>query len=265
MRNQDAARLDRPWARTLPAQLVRGVVICGGFGTIIDTYARHEVAGRELLAHVDGPAIFVANHSSHVDTPVLLRSLPSGWRRRTAVAAAVDYFYAKAMLANAVSLAFGTVPLERRARGVDIHPNGHLELLVESGWNLVMFPEGTRSRDGCVGVMRSGAAVLAARRSVPIVPVHISGTHEAMPPGARWMRRPQRGGRLGRHTILVSFGLPIYVGADEEPVEVMESIRLFMAACGADTTPDPRLAAMRAARAAKSAGTAVASSAGGSA
>jgi hypothetical protein len=56
----------------------------------------------------------------------------------------------------------------------------------------------------------------------------------------------------------VTFGLPIYVGADAEPLEVMETIRLFMAECGADTTPDPRLAALRVARAAKSAEAALA-------
>jgi 1-acyl-sn-glycerol-3-phosphate acyltransferase len=238
--------------------MARGVVIRGVFGTIIDTYACQQIVGDDLLAYVQDPAIFVANHSSHVDTPVLLRSLPPRRRRRTAVAAAVDYFYASRLLANTVSLAFGTVPMERRSRGVDIHPNGHLEPLIDSGWNLVVFAEGTRSRDGRVGIMRSGAAVLAARHGVPIVPVHISGTHDAMPPGCNWMIRPRGEGRRARHPIRVTFGLPIYVGADAEPLEVMETIRLFMAECGADTTPDPRLAALRAARAAKSAEAALA-------
>ncbi|MBV9801041.1 MAG: hypothetical protein JO039_23545, partial [Solirubrobacterales bacterium] len=59
MRNEDAARLDKRWARTLPARIVRGVVIRGVFGTIIDIYARRHVAGDELLAHVGNPAIFV--------------------------------------------------------------------------------------------------------------------------------------------------------------------------------------------------------------
>ena len=41
-----------------------------------------------------------------------------------------------------------------------------------------MFAEGTRSRDGTVGRLRSGAAVLAAEHGLPIVPIHVSGTHE---------------------------------------------------------------------------------------
>ena len=52
-----------------------------------------------------------------------------------------------------------------------------------------MFAEGTRSRDGSVGRLRSGAAVLAAQHDLPLVPVHVSGTHEVMPVGRYWMKR----------------------------------------------------------------------------
>jgi 1-acyl-sn-glycerol-3-phosphate acyltransferase len=139
------------------------------------------------------------------------------------------------------------VPLERRSRGRGIFPNAHIERLIDDGWNVVVFAEGTRSRNGRVGVMRSGAAVLAARHGVPIVPVHISGTDGAMPPGRNWMVRPKDGGRWARHTIRVSLGVPIRVGPGEDRLEVMETVRLFMATCGAETTPDPRLLVQRAA------------------
>jgi 1-acyl-sn-glycerol-3-phosphate acyltransferase len=83
---------DQAWARTPPAQIAREAVLRGVFGSIVRTYARRTVTGREHLEGVPGPVIFVANHCSHVDTPVLLLSLPGRWRRRTAVAAASDYF-----------------------------------------------------------------------------------------------------------------------------------------------------------------------------
>jgi 1-acyl-sn-glycerol-3-phosphate acyltransferase len=239
-----SANLDKPWTRSLPARAVRELVVRGVFGTIIDAYVREEVVGRRHLARVRGPAILVANHCSHMDTPVLLRSLPAGWRQRTVVAAAVDYFYTRPSLAVAVSLAFGTVPLDRRSPGGGIQTATHIERLLAGGWNVVVFAEGTRSRDGRVGVLRSGAAVLAAKCGVPIVPVHISGTHRAMPVGRSWPVRPQNGGRRARHTVRVSFGAPIPVSAGE-PLMAMESVRLFMAACGADTIPDPRLAIQR--------------------
>lgn len=260
MGSKESASLDEPWARTLPGRVARELLICGLFGSIIDAYSRREIVGHEHLEHLEGPVIFVANHCSHVDTPMLLRSLPAKWRRRTAVAAAADYFYTKRLLAKAASLAFCTVPLERGASGMGTDATTHVEHLIDTGWSLVVFAEGTRSRDGRVGLMRSGAAVLAVRHGVPIVPVHVSGTHEAMPPGRSWMVRPENGGRWARHTIPVSFGAPIHAGPRADRLEVMERVRLFMEACGADTTPDPKLAARRAAAAAKAAKTAGAAS-----
>ncbi len=239
------ASLDEPWARTPPARAARELLLSGVFRLIIGTYSHREVVGREHLEQLETPAIFVANHCSHVDTPVLLLSLPPGRRRRTAVAAAADYFYVNRLLAHAVSLTFGTVPLERRGRGRNGEAIAHIEQLVDAGWSLVLFAEGTRSRDGRVGRMRAGAATLAAHHSVPIVPIHISGTHAAMPPGRRWMVRPAGGGRFARHTIRVSFGPPIQVGPGEDPVAAMERVRGFMRACGADTTPDVEPGALK--------------------
>jgi 1-acyl-sn-glycerol-3-phosphate acyltransferase len=230
-------RLDRRWPWTAPARAVRELSICGVFDAIVHTYARVEVRGRERLAPLGGPAIFVANHSSHVDTPVLLRALPARWRRRTAVTAAADYFYSSRLLGTAVSLAFGTVPLERRGGG-GARPTAGLAPLVEAGWSLVVFPTGTRSRDGSVGRLRPGAAILAAQHGLPIVPVHISGTRAAMPVGSGWMSRPVGGGRLARHRIGVTFGAPIAVAPDDDPRAVMEKVRLFLAAQGEETTPD---------------------------
>ena len=207
------------------------------FGSIVATYSRRDVFGLEQLEDIATPVIFVANHCSHVDTPVLLLSLPAARRRRTVVAAAADYFYGSPLLAGAVSLAFGTVPLERRGRGGRAEAT-HIGRLLGDGWNLVMFAEGTRSRDGRLGRMRSGAAVLAAEHGLPIVPVHISGTREAMPVGSNWMVRPEDGGRWDRHALSVSFGPPIEVGPGDHPGEAMACVRGFMQTCGAETAED---------------------------
>ncbi len=243
-----SASLDQPWTRTLPARVAREVIVCGVFASLIRWYARRDVTGHEHLDALDGgPVIFVANHCSHVDTPALLASLPGRYRRRTAVAAAADYFYSRRLLAHAVSLSFCTIPLERRGGGTGDDATAHMKRLTDDRWSLVVFAEGTRSRDGRVGRLRSGAAVLAAQYGLPIVPVHIAGTHTAMPSGSGWMSRPEGRGRFARHTIPVTFGAPIVVGAGDDRLEVMERVRLHMAACGADTTVDPKLARRRAA------------------
>ena len=133
--------------------------------------------------------LFVANHSSHLDTPTILRALPPKWRRRTAVAAAADYFYDKRWKASGVALLFNTVPLGRKGGGLSDGATDHVDRLLDEKWNLVMFPEGTRSRNGGIGKVHSGAAVIAEKHGIDIVPIYLNGTHEAMPPGRNWPRR----------------------------------------------------------------------------
>lgn len=245
MADDERVAPDQPWTRTVPARVAREAIVRGLFGSLLSFYARKEVVGAAQLEQLPGPVIFVANHCSHADTPLLLGALPARWRRRTAVAAAADYFYTDRLRAAAVSLAFCTVPLERRRRDGGTGGTAALEPLVDDGWSLVVFAEGTRSRDGRVGPLRTGAAVLAAHHRMPIVPVHIAGTHTAMPSGQNWMKRPERGGRFARHLLRVRFGFPIHVAPRDDRFEVMERVRQFMDVCGAVTTPDPKLEARR--------------------
>jgi 1-acyl-sn-glycerol-3-phosphate acyltransferase len=226
--------LDKPWARSGAAGRVRELLLLGVLGPLIDLYTRARVLGREHLTALPPPVVFVANHSSHMDTPVILRALPAAWRRRTAVAAAADYFYRVPWLAHVVSLAFNTVPVERKGEGSETASG--LARLIGEGWNLLLFAEGTRSRDGTVGRLHSGAAVLAAEHGRAIVPIYVSGTHAVMPPGRGWMRRAH-----GRQPIAVHIGAPIWPREDEHRTEVMERVRLFFEASGAVTTPDKRV------------------------
>jgi 1-acyl-sn-glycerol-3-phosphate acyltransferase len=235
----EPADLDIPWTRTRAASRLRELLICGVLGPLMDLYTRRRVAGHERLDDLTGPVVFVANHNSHMDTPVILRALPGQWRRRTAVAAAADYFYDKRRKALSASLAFGTVPLDRNSgAGVGPAQTAHLDRLIQDGGSLLVFPEGTRSRDGHVGRLRPGAALLAAEHHLPIVPIYVSGTGEAMPRGHRWM--VFKAGRPGpRHPLDIRFGKPIAPRARERPSEVMERVRLFLAECGAETEREP--------------------------
>ena len=234
---------DVSWARGGAARAVREVLLRGLLGPLMDAYTRRRVVGRDRLAGLEAPVLFVANHSSHMDTPAILRALPWEWRRRTAVAAAADYFYRVPWLARVVSLVFNTVPVQRKGEAAAPDAASPLTRLLDEGWSLLLFAEGTRSRDGTVGRLRSGAAVLAAERGLVIVPVYVSGTHAVMPPRRRRIQR--RRGRFsgGRHPIAVHFGPPVRPGDAEHRTDVMERIRRFFEASGAETTVDKRIAA----------------------
>jgi 1-acyl-sn-glycerol-3-phosphate acyltransferase len=234
---------DVSWARSAPAAAVREALLFGLLSPLIDAYTCATVHGGEHLDEADPPVIFVANHSSHIDTPVILRALPKAWRRRTAVAAAADYFYRVPLVAHAVTLAFNTVAVQRKGGGVAPDAASQVTRLVHDGWSLLVYAEGTRSRDGTVGPLRSGAAVLAAEEGLAIVPVYVSGTHAVMPPGRRWMRRAPGRFPGRRQPIAVHFGRPVEPRDGEHRTDVMERVRQFFMASGADTTPDKRIAA----------------------
>lgn len=228
------ARLDVPWARCGFARRVREVFLMGLLGPAMNCYMRLRTHGRERFDGIEAPVILVSNHSSHLDTPMILRSLPRRWRARTAVAAAADYFYKKRGVAAFVALMFNTVPIQRRGGGLGDGATDHVDHLLDQRWNLLMYPEGTRSRDGRIGKLRSGAAAFAAQHRVPIVPIYVTGTREAMPPGRNWPRHVR--GRLfpRRVKIDVHFGAPIRAAEGEAGHDVMAHVMAFFESFGAE-------------------------------
>jgi 1-acyl-sn-glycerol-3-phosphate acyltransferase len=207
---------------------------------MMDCYVSKSTMGTEVFDEIDHPVIFVANHSSHLDTPTILRAIPHHWRTKTAVAAAADYFYKSRWKANGVALVFNTVPLGRSGGGLGNGATDHLDRLIEQGWNVLLFPEGTRSRDGGIGKIRSGAAVIAAQHGIPIVPIYVNGTHDAMPPGQNWPKRRKAKLLSRRHQVEVRFGEPIDARDPSERREVMEQVRAFWERKGLPEDPAKR-------------------------
>jgi 1-acyl-sn-glycerol-3-phosphate acyltransferase len=238
MRNMDV-----PWARCTPARFARETILQFGLRPLMGMYTHLNALGRDRFDDIPPPVVLVANHSSHLDTPAILRALPLKWRQRTAVAAAADYFYNKRAVANAVALIFNTVPIMRRGGGgVNGGAFDHVDHLIEQRWSLLIFPEGSRSRTGELGRLRSGAAVIAQRHDIPIVPIRITGTHDAMPPGQNWPKRIS-GFFSRRHRLEVHFGPPIVPAAGEDPSQVMERVRRYLEGGPSDVPADPDLVA----------------------
>jgi 1-acyl-sn-glycerol-3-phosphate acyltransferase len=219
-----AAQLDIPWARSRIAGLAREYFMRFILNPAMDFYTRRRATGRDKIAALKGPVILVANHASHIDTPVILSALPRRLRKKTVVAAAADYFYRNRIVAWTVSMLFNTTPIDRDGGGFP--KNGsHLDGLLDDGWNLLLYPEGTRSRNGVPGRIRRGAAVLAANHGLKIVPIRVTGTREAMPPGKIWPKRLRGVPVSRRHRITVSYGEPINPTPDT--AQLIESVQAF--------------------------------------
>ena len=220
-----APQLDLPWARSRPAGTIRENFLRFVLRPAMNVYTRRRSTGKDALSRIKGPVILVANHASHIDTPVILAALPRRLRKRTAVAAAADYFYRNRLIAAAVSLIFNTVPMDRDGGGLGKQATAHLDRLLDQGWNLLLYPEGTRSRSGGPGRMRRGAAVLAKRHRLPVVPIRVSGTSQVMPPGRFWPKRLHGRIMSRRHKVQISFGEPIK--PLEDPAAVIARVQSF--------------------------------------
>jgi 1-acyl-sn-glycerol-3-phosphate acyltransferase len=172
------------------------------------------VRGIEHLAHVEGPVIFAANHASHVDTPLLLTTLPLRFRHRTVVAGASDYFFDRTWKAILWSFALAAIPIERSK--VNRKSADTAAELIEDGWNLIIFPEGGRSPDGWAQPFKGGAAYLSRRTGRPVVPVYLHGTRAVLSKGATRLHpeggsgtESARSGGLRRARVSILFGSPL--------------------------------------------------------
>jgi 1-acyl-sn-glycerol-3-phosphate acyltransferase len=203
------------WARTPAARVARRGLQRGVLTPLTWSQTKPEVAGRELLDGVTGPVVLVANHASHLDTPLILGSLPERIAKRVAVGAAADYFFDARWRAAITALMFNAFPVERyRSRRLrSLAPR-----LLAGGWSLLLFPEGTRSEDGWMSPMRLGAAQLCVTQRVAAVPVVLRGTFAAMPRGRNWPLS-------GRPRVVVRYGAPMLPDAGE-------SARIFNARLG---------------------------------
>jgi 1-acyl-sn-glycerol-3-phosphate acyltransferase/membrane protein YqaA with SNARE-associated domain len=188
------------------------------------------------------PCVIVANHSSHADTAALLAALPPS--RRPVAAAAADYWFKRpgrgrllrrpswrALFCRALCAAFPV----RRGGGGSADLAAAAELLA-GGHDVIIFAEGTRSRDGGLGRFRTGAARLAASAGAPLVPARIEGTRELLPVH----------GKLHRCPVTVRFGDPVETSGPRNAEERTERIRAAIVELGDDprgstAVPDSRV------------------------
>ena len=223
---------DTDWARSPVARWARVVLLESVLRPTVAAVAKPERRGLDRLVDLaeqdPTPAVvFAANHHSHVDSPLLLTTVPEPWRHKTFVGAAADYFFTNRVSSTVSALALNAIPIERE--GVSRRSVAQAEGLLRDGWSLVLFPEGGRSPDGWGQPHKGGAAWLAQRTGSPVVPVHIAGTGRILPKGAK---------KLTPGRSIVTFGSPMRCGPDEDSRAFAGRVEAAVAALADESSGD---------------------------
>lgn len=221
------ADFDTEWARRYPARAARVLLVEGVVRPSMTLLAAPILRGLDRLDGLEGPAIFAANHHSHIDTPLLLSTIPEPWRHHMVIGAAADYFFGNRVTGTLSALVIGAVPIERTK--ISRKSADDAAALIEDGWSFLIFPEGGRSPDGWGQPFRGGAAYLSLRCEVPVVPVYIAGSGRIL----------RKGKNLPKPSITrIVFGEPMYAREDEDSRKFAARIEERVASLGDEGRTD---------------------------
>lgn len=199
------------------ARLARPLAFWWSTGRHMRQYMQpYQVIGQRHLRGLKGPAIFIANHASHMDMPALYYALPMRFRPRLAAGGAADRWFIKGRkgLTNQpwyASLS-GSFPITRGGGSATLD---YPKWLIDQGESIIIFPEGTRSRSGKMSRFKHGPSILAVSKGVPVVPLYLEGTRAIRATGSREMTP-------GPVTVLI--GTPIRFAPDTDIADATRTL-----------------------------------------
>jgi 1-acyl-sn-glycerol-3-phosphate acyltransferase len=155
-----------------------------------------ECRGLENLPQ-EGGYIMAANHTSHLDSPAIIAACGQHLNRVYSLAAQ-DYFFDRPVKSWLCRNWLNMIPFKRRGNFLDCLPT--CQEVIARQQSILFFPEGTRSKTGQLQPLKLGLGILVMKLKVPVVPVHVRGTYQALPKGKVFPKK---------YPIQVCFGSPL--------------------------------------------------------
>jgi long-chain acyl-CoA synthetase len=169
------------WRLRWPLRMFRKVAWYGLASPAMRIRMKVHASGLENLENIDGPVLFVANHQSILDPPVILKALPRSWRKKLAPAMGTNRRKIDLM---ASSLFFNSYPLPVTGTGLRAAIQ-HTGWLADHGYCPLIFPEGKRTQDGSMFPFRPGIGVIVKETGLRVLPIVLRGAFEVWPETAR--------------------------------------------------------------------------------
>lgn len=133
--------------------------------------------------------LIISNHASHLDATSIAAAVPKRYWLDLYIAAAKDYFFTNPVFTFFSQHCLGAIPIDRKdRRGEAIRLITTLLNELPRMW-LILFPEGTRSKDGKIHDFKRGVSIFAERTGTPILFLYIDGNTKLWPKGA-WFAKP---------------------------------------------------------------------------
>jgi len=175
-----------------------------------------KVSGIENVPTAGG-VLFIANHQSNFDIPILIGFVPRD-----------KGFIAKNELLKVPVFSMwmkylGCVFIDRNDARQSLRMLNQAAERLKEGHSLVIFPEGTRSKDGIVGQFKSGSLKIALKANVPIIPVTINGSIDIMPKGSSFIKSADV-------EIIISPPLILDEIVEKDPSAITEKVRSIIVA-----------------------------------
>ncbi len=153
-------------------------------------YIKMDVIGNFHEVHKKFPRLLViSNHSSHLDTACITAAIPFKYWLHLYICAAKDYWFSNPLFTFFSTHCLGAIPIDRKEKKSEsIKLCTSLLSSLDYIWMLI-YPEGTRSKDGYIHDFKKGISLFSESTQTPILFLYLEGTDKVMPKG-KW---PQPG------------------------------------------------------------------------
>ena len=188
------------WPRWRPVRWLRRGLMSGIAFPLLRLGYSVEVRGRENFRLVKEPCLIISNHNMHLDQAMLLRSMPSRFRQRVAIAAAASDIFGNRIRGFGAGLLGNAFPFAKEGSGVR-ESLEYVAKMLDEGWHVLIFPEGKLTVIGPMGPFKAGTGLLAVETGVAVLPMRI----DVLRPGfyeGKWLPHP-------RARVRVSIGPPV--------------------------------------------------------
>ena len=211
----------RRWTLSSPIAIIRYLFQAIILFPILKIFCSIRTQGKGDLKNINSPVIFVSNHTSHFDVPVILSQLPFRFKTRLAIATWAEYFEAKKpykRIIKRIYYALGTTLLnlylfsQKKGFMREIKYTGEL---IDKNHNILIFPEGQRTTNGKLNPFKQGIGIITSNMKVPIVPIKLQGLYEILPRGSNFPKK--------RGEVIIKIGKLLYF-KDESYIDITNRI-----------------------------------------